>query len=124
MSNGWKFPFNISGKHGRVEASREKENIRESVRIILLTEPGERMLHPEFGTKLRQFLFENIDSRIEEMIKCEVANSLRMWEPRISHLDIVTDNMPDKQGVFKVIVSYGIAGENEEDTVEVLMGDK
>ena len=50
MTEGWGFPFGISGEHGRVKTSSDRENIRESVKIILLTEPGERKLHPTFGS--------------------------------------------------------------------------
>lgn len=123
MTTGWKFPFEISGEHGRVAISEWKENIRESVRIILLTEPGERMMHPHFGTKLHQFLFESMDSQTEEMIRREVCYSLEMWEKRIQDIEVRTDFGPEKLGVIHVMVSYCIKDPREEDRVEVVLGD-
>lgn len=125
MSAGWKFPFAVSAEQGRVEISRLRENIRESVKIILLTEPGERMLHPEFGTKLHQFLFENIDGQTQEMIEREVRHALQMWENRIWDVEVSADAEEERQGILRVTVSYkipgGIMGREENDRVEVLV---
>ena len=38
--------------------SSGEDNIRESIRIILLTEPGERLYRPDFGAGLGRYLFE------------------------------------------------------------------
>ena len=119
METGWKFPFCISEDHGRVEVSGMKENIRESVEIILRTEPGERLLHPTFGTRLHQFLFENMDSQTEEMIRREVRHSLYMWEKRIQDIEVETDMGQTRQGELRVIVKYRIVGLDAGDRVEV-----
>ncbi|MCM1539757.1 MAG: GPW/gp25 family protein [Blautia sp.] len=119
MTEGWKFPFEISKEHGRVETSSDSENIRQSVEIILLTEPGERMMHPKFGTKLRQFLFENMDSQTREMISREVRNSLQMWEKRIRDIRVDARLSPESQGELHVAVTYYIIGREEEERIEV-----
>ncbi len=122
METGWKFPFGISRNHGRVEVSSGKENIRESVEIILRTEPGERMLHPRFGTRLHQFIFEGMNSQTEEMIRREVRNSLYMWEKRIRDIEVETDLSRARQGELHVTVTYRIADGEETDRVEVTLG--
>lgn len=119
MDEGWGFPFRVSGEHGRVETSSGSENIRQSVEIILRTEPGERKLHPSFGTKLHQFLFENMDSQTREMICREVRHSLRMWEKRIQDIRVDARMDPKRQGELCVSVTYRIAGREEEDSVEI-----
>lgn len=121
MTEGWNFPVCISGEHGRVETSSDSENIRQSVRIILLTEPGERRLHPRFGTKLHQFLFENMDSQTKEMICREVRHSLQMWEKRICDIRVEALTAPESQGELRIAVAYRIAGREEEDGVEVAL---
>jgi len=119
MAWGWAFPFGISKGNGKVEISMDSENIRQSVEIILLTEPGERMLHPKFGTKLHQFLFENMDSQTKEMICREVRHSLQMWEKRIEDIRVEARMEPEKQGELHVAVIYRIVGREEEGKVEV-----
>lgn len=119
MAEGWSFPFGISGEHGRVETSGDSENIRQSVEIILRTEPGERKLHPRFGTKLHQFLFENMDSQTKEMICREVRHSLQMWEKRIQDIRVDARMAPENQGELHIAVTYRIADREEEGSVEV-----
>lgn len=119
MAEGWGYPFGISKGHGRVETSMDSENIRQSVEIILLTEPGERMLHPKFGTKLHQFIFENMDSQTKEMICREVRHSLRMWEKRIEDIQVETRMTSESQGELHIAVTYRIVGREEEGRVEV-----
>ena len=121
MSAGWGFPFKISTDNGRVETSQMRENIRQSVRIILMTEPGERMVCPEFGTRLHQFLFENMDSQTEEMICREVRQSLRRWEQRIQVTQVETDIRHGRQGELRVAVAYRIVDGEEGDRVEVTL---
>lgn len=124
MWTGWEFPVRISGKHGRVAVSRDKENIRQSVRIILLTEPGERLLHKEFGTGLHQFLFENMDSQTEEMIRREVCSALYRWEKRITDIAVTVDMGRHRQGELDLNVGYRIAESGETDGVEIHLGDR
>ena len=121
METGWGFPFSISQSHGRVEISGMKENIRQSVEIILRTEPGGRLLHPAFGTKLHQFLFEAMDSQTEEMIRREVRHSLYMWEKRIQDIEVDTDMGKTAQGELRVSVKYRIKGLEERDRVEMTL---
>lgn len=121
MTEGWNFPFEISKDHGRVETSSQSENIRQSVKIILLTEPGERMMHPEFGTKLHQFLYENRNSQTREMICREVRHSLQMWEKRIQDIQVEAEVAPEDQGELHVAVTYRIVDQEEEGRVEVTL---
>lgn len=119
MSAGWGFPFEISTDNGRVAISRTGDNIRQSVLIILMTEPGERMVCPEFGTRLHQFLFESLDSQTEEMICREVRQSLRRWEKRIQVTQVAANIRHGRQGELRVTVTYRILDGEEEDKVEV-----
>lgn len=121
MAEGWQFPFGISKEHGRVEISGGSSNIRQSVEIILRTEPGERPLHPRFGTKLHQFLFENMDSQTREMICREVRHSLQMWEKRITDIQVEAYDVPESQGELHIAVTYCITDSGEEGRVEVTL---
>lgn len=122
MTAGWGYPFEIKSGNGRVRISAERENIRESVIIILSTEPGERIFHPDFGTRLHQFLFELIDPQTKEMICREIRHSLQLWEKRITDVEVETERITGVQGALRVEVSYRIAGSGEEDRVEIALG--
>ena len=57
FGQGLSFPPRVDA-NGRIAWSAGEQNVRESIRLILLTEPGERLMRETFGCGLRQFLFE------------------------------------------------------------------
>ncbi|MFN8909444.1 MAG: GPW/gp25 family protein, partial [Betaproteobacteria bacterium] len=63
--------------------SEGEQNVRESIRVILMTEPRERVRLPAFGGGLRQFLFEPNNPGTRHRIREAIEESLAKWEPRI-----------------------------------------
>jgi phage baseplate assembly protein W len=79
---GVAFPLRLTPE-GRLAWSDGEANVRESIRILLLTAQGERLRRPDYGAGLERFLFEpNVPTTwraIEESIRRQLAN----WEPRV-----------------------------------------
>lgn len=69
--------------------------IKSDLLQLLLTEPGERVMMPEFGTPLRKFLFEPNDFSVLQQVREVIANSIGAWEPRIAVQDIEVTNGQD-----------------------------
>jgi phage baseplate assembly protein W len=78
---------------GRLAWSAGEDNVRESIRIILLTEPGERLLREEFGCGLRRYLFEPNTATTRQLIRDRVIQALGRWEPRVAVQDVTV--VPD-----------------------------
>lgn len=74
--------------------------VKSDLLCLLLTEPGERVMLPEFGTPLKQFFFEPNDISLVENVKETISNSIRNWEPRIAvtDIDVKTQNNEDIRG--------------------------
>jgi len=60
------------------------DTIKSDMLALLLTNPGERVMLPEYGTPLRKLLFEPNDSVLVEQARLMIINSLKRWEPRIA----------------------------------------
>jgi phage baseplate assembly protein W len=69
--------------------------VKSDLLVLLLTEPGERVMLPEFGTPLKKFLFEPSTSSLVDSVKETIANSIKMWEPRIAVSQIEVTNSAD-----------------------------
>ena len=69
---------------GRMPTAAGPEKVRQSIFIILDTEPGERVMLPEFGCGLRRFLMHPNNAATRAQIEREVNLALRRWEPRIA----------------------------------------
>jgi phage baseplate assembly protein W len=72
------------------------ELIRQSVEIILDTEPGERIMLPAFGCGLRRYLMQPNTLSTRTAMQEDIATALATWEPRISisSVAVTTDDDP------------------------------
>ena len=77
---------------GLLRTQKGMNQVKSDLLVLLLTEPGERVMLPTFGTPLKQFFFEPNDSIVAERVKEAVANSIRTWEPRIAVTQIDVTN--------------------------------
>lgn len=82
FGRGMAFPPRV-GPDGRLAWSEGEANVREHIRIILMTEPGERLRRPGFGAGLRRFLFEPNTPGTRHRIHEAIEEALLRWEPRI-----------------------------------------
>ena len=89
---GWAFPPGVEANGITAEAVYE-EDVRQSIRIILGTNPGERVMRPNFGAGLRAFVFEPVNATTKSQIRTRVEESLITWERRIDveTVQITTD---------------------------------
>ena len=83
--------------------------IERSVRNIVMTVPGEKFFDPDFGSRISQSLFENIDNITALTIRDEIDNSIRNYEPRVDLNKVIVDPDFDNNG-FNVTVIYNIVG--------------
>ena len=60
------------------------EKVRQSIYIVLDTEPGERVMRPSFGCGLRRYLMKPNNTATRALIQRDVEQALSSWEPRIS----------------------------------------
>jgi phage baseplate assembly protein W len=86
------FPPRV-GADGRFVWSEGETNIRESITVILKTEPGERVGVAEFGAGLGRFLFEPNNAGTHAQLQDAIDRALASWEQRISveAVDVAAD---------------------------------
>jgi uncharacterized protein len=110
LGRGWAFPI-TPGADGEIAMVSDEEDIRQSIRLILDTEPGERLMR-DFGAGLRGLVFEPINVRLTALVQHRVEQALTQWEPRIRLESVRVD--PDEQagGRLNVEISYTVRATN------------
>lgn len=83
LGQGWSFPPRID-TGGGIALSRQERDIEEAIRIILLTEKGERRMRPEFGSDLHDIVFAPNNVTTFGQVEHAVREALARWEPRIT----------------------------------------
>lgn len=91
---GFGFPLRV-GPDGRLVWSAGEANVRESLRLILLTGQGERLRRPTLGAGLERFLFEPNTPATWRAIEENIRRSLERWEPRLKIEAITVGADPD-----------------------------
>jgi phage baseplate assembly protein W len=109
MDNGRLFGRGISfpprvGPDGRVTWSEGEQNVRESIRIILMTEQPERLRTPGFGGSLGRFLFEPNTVTTRRSIQERITRELAQWEPRVlvESVDVSADPVDPQSAVAEI----------------------
>jgi phage baseplate assembly protein W len=69
--------------------------------VLLLTNPGERVMEPNFGTPLRELLFDPNDLTLRIKAKNMIINSIKKWEPRIAVQNVEVSSIVDKNSLNK-----------------------
>ena len=76
------------------------EKVRQSIFTLLDTDPGERVMRPDFGCGLRRYLMAPNNPATRAAIAREITQTLGRWEPRIQLLDIQVSPTDDRAMVL------------------------
>ena len=113
LGRGWKFPVKLDSR-GKVAASQYEEDVREAIEIILATSKGERVMHPDFGCGIRDFIFESPTAATRGMMAESVKDSLVLWEPRIEVRDVEVHEDASDVGKVLISITYSVRATNNE----------
>jgi len=100
---------------GLLRTQRGVAQIKSDLLALLLTEPGERVMLPSFGTPLKRFMFEPNDPSLLDNVRNTIVESIRSWEPRIQVTDIQVTNSRSE------IALSASPYDNGEDSEHVLL---
>lgn len=95
LGTGWNFPVAPEMRSQQIPYAEGPDKVRQSIWIILETEPGERIMRPTFGCGLRRYLMKPNTSATRALIKRDVERSLSSWEPRITVETVAVDTGDD-----------------------------
>jgi len=111
LGRGWGFPVAV-GLDDEINLVSDADDIRESIRIILETDPGERVMRPDFGAGLRRLVFEPINTSTMTLVQHRVQQALVSWEPRIDAKDVVVTAEQAAAGILNIRIDYVIRATN------------
>jgi phage baseplate assembly protein W len=108
---GWAFPLRLAADHA-LAISAYEEDIRESIRIILGTRRNERVMRPDFGAGLEDFVFEPVSPTTIAALQKRVEEALIDWEPRIDvdKVEVTTD--PALRDRLLISIDYRVRSTN------------
>lgn len=116
LGKGLKFPLQINAVGG-MAMSEGADNIEESVRCIIGTAVGERVMRPHFGCRIHDFVFHPNSSSTAGMISFYVSEALHKWEPRIADIEVGAHADKRNESLLVVEVRYKIRSTNVDQNL-------
>ena len=111
LGKGWKFPV-CSDLYGNISLSNNERNVEESIRIILNTTPGERVMNPDFGCKINDLVFSANSPKTISLAIHYIEEAIVKWEPRVI-LKKVTGNIDSlNRNLININIDYEIRSVN------------
>jgi phage baseplate assembly protein W len=118
---GIAFPFQ-AGDQAVPKVATDEDLIKQSIVQIIMTQPGERYMNPEFGCGALNFVFEPQGAGLTSYIQQTVQQAIARWETRVvvNSVTVEKNDMFDSQVV--ITVYYTVTATSQTQSVQVTLG--
>lgn len=96
----------ISPVSSDLTVNKDEDAVKESIKNLILTDRGERLMQPNIGGHINAMLFENITPGTLKLIEDRVRSTIELHEPRAELQDVVVSSNIDDNTVVVKIVFY------------------
>jgi phage baseplate assembly protein W len=107
LGQGWSFPVETDASDA-IRMTEGESDIEQSIRIILTTAPGERVMRPEFGCGIHDHVFATVDTTTLNLIETDIREALVRWEPRIEVLAVEAELTDRQSGKLEIEINYRV----------------
>lgn len=112
LGKGWKFPVQLDPVTGRFMMSDGEEDIAESLGIIIRTMQGERIMRPDFGGNLNNYVFALTDTTTLNLLQNDLLKAITTWEPRVEAVEVQVKTDPANPEKLMIHVQYIVRATN------------
>ncbi|CAI1560859.1 MULTISPECIES: GPW/gp25 family protein [Serratia] len=119
---GWEFPlrFNPPSRDSPLDStvamSAGADNVAQSLKVLFQTQPGERIMRPEYGCDMQSAVFANLSEGTLAALRNRIAESVARHEPRAEDVAIVVEEDMSHQGMLCITVRYRLTGREQQMT--------
>jgi phage baseplate assembly protein W len=111
---GWKFPVQVNPATGRIAMSEDVEDIKESIRIILATAPGERLMRPDFGCGIHDLVFSPMNRITLGLFESRIRESITNFEARVEIVKLDMSTRDSARGKLEIDFVFRVRDTNAE----------
>lgn len=111
----------LPDEHGRLVYPDLQESVRQSIKIILSTRPGERIMRPAFGGGLESLLYEQNTLTTRRQIRDLISEALQRWEKRILLDRVDVWEVEDQPTTVRVEINYRLRRMNQPQQLGITM---
>jgi uncharacterized protein len=116
IGQGLAFPLQVNPR-GEIAIASGERDIEQSIRIILGTMIGERVMRPEFGCRIHELVFAPHNAATEGLAELYIKEALDRWEPRVTVVGVETVSDPVHDGALLIEVKYRVRDTYHERSI-------
>jgi len=113
IGRGISWPMGVDHT-GSLRMSEGPSDLDRSIRVVIATAPGERVMRPEFGCRVWEMLFEPVTPNLLGQMAQAVRDALAQWEPRATIEDVVVRQDDDDHALVHIGVQYVVKATNDK----------
>ena len=107
IGRGWAFPPTFRKERCSVDMIEGKDNVQNSIAIILSTGVGERIMRPDFGANMERLLFSPLDATLTSLMRNIVEKAILFHEPRVNVNAVEFETVPE-EGLVRILLDYTV----------------
>jgi hypothetical protein len=112
IGRGFSWPMGVDHT-GSIALTDGPDDLDRSIRLVLLTAPGERVMRPQFGCRIWDLLFEPVTPNLLGLVAEAVREAVAQWEPRVA-LEAVTPTVDDNDdALVRIHITYRVRATND-----------
>lgn len=99
---------------------KDEDAVKESIKNLILTDRGERLMQPDLGGDINALLFENITPAVLVLIQNQVRTTIELHEPRAELIDVIASSNID-DNVVRVNIQFYITNVQQPIKLDVFL---
>ena len=111
VGTGWRFPILPDAAGGLTYVDGD-ENVEQSLKILLLTNLGQRVMRPDFGSKAQSMVFAPGSLQFLGLLETTIREAVRDWEPRIDLEQVRAETDLEDETRVTVHIGYRVRQTN------------
>lgn len=112
LGKGWSFPPEFRKGVDSTVTVAEEEDIRQSLEILMQTNPGERVHRYDFGCGIRRFMHEEMTLTVQTQMQDVISRAVLMFEPRVTLNEVNLDLERIHEGIILIALDYTVRRTN------------
>jgi uncharacterized protein len=112
IGRGISWPMGVDHT-GALRLTNGAQDLDRSIRIVLVTAPGERVMRPAFGCRIWDMLFEPVTPNLLGLMAQAVREAVAQWEPRVEveEVNVVPDSA--ESSLVRIEITYRVRSTND-----------
>jgi len=111
-------PLVLDSRDGYAMLKSLRKVIKQNLKMLILTNPGERVMEPDFGVGLKRYLFENYGTGVEGLIDTKIREQVSIYLPAVKIIQVYFGTTDPDSNFLGISINYSIPDIGAKELLE------